>query len=340
MQRADLVPLPLLGDDYIPAIWAVCWYLINFFPLDLVSRLFGSFAPLRILAAVGLSGLRAGIIVQRADLIRALYPGTRVGPAVMGLLGASGGTFLVDMIEISGGYRAGTSACVVEGDSIPDEAYGAGAAEFSAPGFSLWSGLLPGISHVVLVHELGLLSSKAHQGFWIVVFVGHTVAGILGLALDWTKPFRYLFHALTRIPDPLVAGVQHTSATKNARKQQHDVKASAAQTPATPAAKAPAARTPAKARPAAPVAPPAASAAAPPQTPPRPKSRAAAAAAAKAAAAQVEPTTPLPASPAASSAGPAHSTRSATASSRHDDDVDLAGEFQTPKTRASRRRRT
>lgn len=58
IQDPKRAPIPLLSSNTVGVIWTICWWLINYFPGNLVAKMFSA-APFRISAKVGVIPARS-----------------------------------------------------------------------------------------------------------------------------------------------------------------------------------------------------------------------------------------------------------------------------------------
>ncbi|KAK9901979.1 hypothetical protein WJX75_000130 [Coccomyxa subellipsoidea] len=142
IQDPKRAPIPLLSSNTVGVIWTICWWLINYFPGNLVAKMF-SVAPFRISAKVCLNLLRAGLIASRIDLTSQLYPGVLAAPLIIGSIAGSGGRFSID--PILSGFGA------LEGP-----------AEIAQPAFAARSGFVGSLLYWVTVHVYGFLMPPSY----------------------------------------------------------------------------------------------------------------------------------------------------------------------------------
>ncbi|KAK9804406.1 hypothetical protein WJX72_011360 [[Myrmecia] bisecta] len=169
LQDPAKAPIALFADNKVGVIWTTCWWLITFFPYNLVERTH-QLLPVRLVTKASLNILRAGVMASRIDLVVAKFPGVVAAPLVVGTIAASGGKFTID----------GVLAVCGELTGAPGEAV--------VPGFAFRSGFLGSVIYYGAVYVLGSLSRAEAKALIITLFVAHGVfADIVGQPLDYTS---------------------------------------------------------------------------------------------------------------------------------------------------------
>lgn len=104
------------------------------------------------------------------------HPGNNITAVIMGVIGSSGGSLVVDAIDIGAGYSRGPS-------------------ELAAPTYSLRSGTLMSLFHWLAVYRLELLSSREALGVITLFFTLQMLASTLfGIPFDYTRLLGKLLH--------------------------------------------------------------------------------------------------------------------------------------------------
>lgn len=183
LQDPVSAPIALFHSNYLGMVWTVCWWLMNYFPQDLVASLH-TLLPFRIISKVCLNILRAGLIASRVDLSVLKFPGVIAAPLVIGTIGGSGGKFLQDGIQMACGSLQGPT-------------------EVTAPGFASRTGFAGTLAYYLSVHVLEFLKPAEGLALVTTVFIVHGVlSDLLKQPLDWTHPLAVMAHAVANVPMP------------------------------------------------------------------------------------------------------------------------------------------
>lgn len=198
----------LFTNNKLAIWWTLCWWSINYFPKDIISKLHSAL-PIRIITRACVCILRSSLIFHRVSTAVVLFPGVLAAPLILGTLAGSAGKMLVDALQVSAGISKGPT-------------------EIALPGFTTWSAFLASMAAFVLVHATHLLSEQEALGLITTVLVAHGVsAELIGLPLDFTQPVAKLFHTVSLIPIPTQGDIIKTAANGKSKRRPGN--------PATPA---------------------------------------------------------------------------------------------------------
>ncbi|KAK9806453.1 hypothetical protein WJX73_009380 [Symbiochloris irregularis] len=166
-------PVALFAENKVGVIWTVSWWLVNFFPYQLVRKI-AVLLPVRVVLKVCLNSLRASLVAARTQLAADLYPGVFAAPLVLGTIAGSGGKFCIDILTGATGELKGPS-------------------EFTVPGFAVRSGFAGALLYYLSVTQWHWLSPDEGRGLIVLLYVIHgLISDIAGRPLDFTLPIARL----------------------------------------------------------------------------------------------------------------------------------------------------
>lgn len=187
-----------LRDDFILAIFVVCWWIVVYFPMDLGHSTF-ELLPVKALCKASSVLLKTRTVLFRVDdAMRVFGPTSVVAPLFLGTIAGCGGRIMCDM--------AGAAFQL----AVPSE--------LGHPSWSLRSTFSLALLYAATVHWLPVLPHDVCQTLLITLMVGQCVASdVTGRELDLTRPFASLFHVFTNIPAPVKGGADPLGGARAAK---------------------------------------------------------------------------------------------------------------------------
>ena len=186
MNLLSYQPVSWLADNNMVYMFFAVWYAINYLPSFGLVPALANFVPVRIASKAASTLLRAQLLITMVDAGVKAHPGQWYTPLFYGTVAATGGKFIADAVA------------AISGEST--------LSSFYMPEWAVRSGFIGSVVYVLLAYSpLGdyepLLEAELAAAAVTTLFLAHTVASdLLDDPLDWTAPFEWIFHLVTRVP--------------------------------------------------------------------------------------------------------------------------------------------